>query len=97
MREEREGMIDSTRIPINPPDTDDDFNKDTYNLVILHLPTNSLSVLVHWRLVLMLSVVVVWLPLGQLMSIPQQMRSDVVGKTQDFTGLRAISLPHKQI
>ena len=71
--------MDSSRIPIKWPDMDDDFDKDTHSLVILHLPVNYLSVLVHWRLVLMLSVVVMWLPLGWLMSMLQQMRSDVVG------------------
>ena len=54
IREERERMMDSTRIPINWADMEDDFDKDTHSLVILHLPMNYLSVLVHcmetaWR------------------------------------------------
>ena len=40
-------MMDSTRIPINWADTEDDFDKDTHSLVVLHLPMNYLSVLVH--------------------------------------------------
>ena len=41
-REGGEGgdMMDSTRIPINWPDTDNDFSKDMHTLVILHLPMN---------------------------------------------------------